>query len=502
MLHRFSTKRIIGFFLLDWLGTIGLLLAAQTLRFRLGYLPAGFVNLLTALQIEVQGQWEIVDPRDLLDLPVFIVVAIIWPFFLITFSVYDGRHNQTLKSELLNVFMAICVSTTAFAGLLFFSYRDTPRVLVIIFFFLDVAFLFGTRLVLWGYRTVQVGHKKNKLRRAIIIGAGPVGQNAVIQLNKYAWTDLQIMGYLDDEPAKREYRFEGIPVLGTLDQASIIVEQYSVKYAVVALPLRAHKRIIGICNLLQSLSVQVYVIPDLFALSFPNAALDGFGGIPVIDLGHPGIHGLRRLVKRVFDVAAVTTGLLILSPLLLLIALLILLDSPGPIVYKQERIGENGRLFTMFKFRSMRVGADPEVHKMHVARLIKENLSPEQLVGNNHGSLKMEYDPRVTRIGSFLRKTSLDELPQLFNVLRGEMSLVGPRPSLPYEVDLFQDWHKRRFEALPGITGLWQVKGRNLVSFDEMVRMDLEYIEKQSIWLDLRILFQTPWVVITAKGAG
>jgi exopolysaccharide biosynthesis polyprenyl glycosylphosphotransferase len=500
MLRQFSTKRMVGFFLFDWLGTLGLLLVATTLRFRLGYLPVGFINILRAMRIEVGGQWEIVDPKDLLQFPVFVLVAIVWPFFLITFSVYDGRHNQTLRSELLNVFMAICVSTTFFAGLLFFSYRDTPRVLVIIFFFLDVILLFSTRIALWGYRGIQISNRRVAKRNVVIVGAGPVGRNAAIQLKKYAWTNLELIGYLDDDPSKRECWFEGMPVLGTLDQGSTIIEQYSIKDAIVALPLRAHKRIIGICNLLQSLSVQVYVIPDLFALSFPNAALDGFGGIPVIDLGRPGIHGLRRFAKRAFDVTAVATGLLILSPLLLLIAVVIMLDSSGPVIYKQERIGENGRLFTMLKFRSMRVDADPKVHKAHIARLIKENLDPKQL-GEN-GSLKLEDDPRITRVGRTLRKSSLDELPQLFNVLRGEMSLVGPRPSLPYEVELFQDWHKRRFEVPPGITGLWQVKGRNLVSFDEMVRMDLEYIEKQSIWLDLSILFQTPWVVITAKGAG
>jgi lipopolysaccharide/colanic/teichoic acid biosynthesis glycosyltransferase len=154
----------------------------------------------------------------------------------------------------------------------------------------------------------------------------------------------------------------------------------------------------------------------------------------------------------------------------------------------------------MYKFRSMRANADASFHKNHVARLIKQNLSPEQV--NSNGSLKIQNDPRVTRFGRLIRTTSLDELPQLFNVLLGDMSLVGPRPPLPYEVELYQGWHKRRFEAQPGITGLWQVKGRNLVSFDEMVRMDLEYIERQSIWLDLAIILRTPLALISAKGAG
>jgi exopolysaccharide biosynthesis polyprenyl glycosylphosphotransferase len=256
------------------------------------------------------------------------------------------------------------------------------------------------------------------------------------------------------------------------------------------------------CQILQQLGVHVYVVPDLFALSFPSATLDGFGGIPVIDLGQPSIYGWRRLAKRTFDTLAVTLGLILLSPLLLIVAIAIKLDSPGPVLYKQKRIGENGFPFLMYKFRSMRVDADQSLHKEHVKRLIVENLTPEQINGAEGGTLKMEKDPRITYVGRFIRKTSLDELPQLINVLRGEMSLVGPRPSLPYELEHYQEWHKRRLEALPGMTGLWQVKARNQVSFDEMVRMDLDYIERQSFWLDLLILLQTPRAVLSAKGAG
>jgi lipopolysaccharide/colanic/teichoic acid biosynthesis glycosyltransferase len=155
----------------------------------------------------------------------------------------------------------------------------------------------------------------------------------------------------------------------------------------------------------------------------------------------------------------------------------------------------------MYKLRSMRVGADPSVHQDYVTRLIKENLGPWQLE-NERPTLKMNADPRITRVGRFIRKTSLDELPQFLNVVRGERSLVGPRPSLPYELEQYQGWHKRRLEALPGITGLWQVRGRNRVSFDEMVRMDLDYINNQSIWRDLGILIQTPLAVLSTRGAG
>lgn len=432
----------------------------------------------------------------------FILVAVIWPLFFSIFSVYDGRRLPTLQTELLYVFLAIIVSTLTLAGTLYFSYRETPRLLILIFFFLDVGLLLGVRLLWSAYRHLAKAPGLPASRTLLIIGAGPVGQDAARQLMKYAWQEISLCGYLDDDARKIGQQFNSIPVLGTLDQASNIVQAHHVHDAIVALPLRAHKRLVSICEELQKLGVRVNVIPDLFSLSFPDATLDGFGGIPVIDLGLPGIHGWRRIVKRAFDVVSVACGLLLLSPFLGLIALIIKLDSKGPVIYRQPRIGERGQMFTMFKFRSMRADADPDVHKAYVAKLIRENTSLNDNLADSKSSLKMEDDPRITRFGKFIRKTSIDELPQLFNVLRGDMSLVGPRPPLPYEVDLYKDWHKRRLEVPPGITGLWQIKGRNVVSFDEMVRMDLEYIKKQSLWLDLKILLMTPLAVFQGKGVG
>lgn len=210
----------------------------------------------------------------------------------------------------------------------------------------------------------------------------------------------------------------------------------------------------------------------------------------------------RRLAKRAFDTAVASLLLVVLSPLLLLISLLIRLDSRGPALYRQERIGENGRPFTMLKFRSMAQGADTGVHEAYVTDLIRRNVSPGQAEGPGRGVLKRQQDPRVTRMGRIIRKASLDELPQLFNVLRGEMSLVGPRPALAYEVAVYKDWHRRRLASIPGITGLWQVVGRNQVSFDDMVRLDIEYIERQSLWYDITILLRTPWAMLTGRGAG
>ena len=328
-----------------------------------------------------------------------------------------------------------------------------------------------------------------------------VGLNVAKKLYSYGSAEVELVGFLDDDLEKIGTRVAGLPVLGKLDAVSDMVSSQGIQDAVIALPLRAHERLTEYCTTLQKLSVHVHVIPDLFALSFPNSKLEGFAGIPVIDLGQPGIRGMARGVKRAFDLVSVSLGLILLSPFLIIIAVLIKLDSKGPAVYKQERIGEFGRSFHMLKFRTMRVDADPAIHKAHVERLIRKNLSIKHLNGNVR-SLKIEDDPRITRMGKFLRKSSIDELPQLINVLLGDMSLVGPRPPMLYEVDLYQEWHMRRFEVPPGITGLWQVRGRNRVSFDEMVRMDLEYIDRQSIWYDVKLLLLTPVAVLGAGGAG
>ncbi|NCS48675.1 MAG: sugar transferase [Microcystis aeruginosa G13-05] len=204
--------------------------------------------------------------------------------------------------------------------------------------------------------------------------------------------------------------------------------------------------------------------------------------------------------KNYLDLVVASFLLLCTLPIMLLIAVAIKLDSPGPILFRQQRVGKHGKPFTLLKFRSMYDGADSEPHRRYATRLIRENVRP--LIDSPRASLKLTNDTRITRVGRFLRSASLDELPQLINVLRGEMSLVGPRPPLPYEVAVYQERHKPRLNIKPGITGLWQVEGRNLVSFEEMVRMDLQYIKTMNFWLDISILLRTPREMIRGKGAG
>jgi lipopolysaccharide/colanic/teichoic acid biosynthesis glycosyltransferase len=209
-----------------------------------------------------------------------------------------------------------------------------------------------------------------------------------------------------------------------------------------------------------------------------------------------------RAVKRLMDISGSVLALILLLPVFLAIALAIKATSEGPIFFRQRRIGQYGKAFVFLKFRSMYVNNDAAVHKQYVQQLIAGKADRQPSEGTGDGVYKLTQDPRITRVGGFLRKTSLDELPQFLNVLRGEMSLVGPRPPVPYEVEAYDLWHRRRLlEAKPGITGLWQVSGRSRVKFDEMVRLDLRYARDWSPWTDMKILWRTPGAVVLGDGA-
>jgi lipopolysaccharide/colanic/teichoic acid biosynthesis glycosyltransferase len=226
----------------------------------------------------------------------------------------------------------------------------------------------------------------------------------------------------------------------------------------------------------------------------------------VVRLGAPSFEGsaepaLSRasatslVLKRIVDVVLALVLLLSLLPVIVCIAVAIRLSSPGPVIFRQQRVGKAGRLFWMYKFRTMVTNSDAQIHAAYYRSLVRGEAAPID------GAFKLARDPRVTRVGRFLRRASLDEVPQLVNVLRGEMSLVGPRPPIPYEVELYGVRERQRLTVLPGLTGLWQVSGRSLLSFQEMIDLDLAYIQHWSIWLDLRILLWTPLVVIAGLGA-
>ena len=323
-------------------------------------------------------------------------------------------------------------------------------------------------------------------RKVLIIGAGRLGREFQEKINQSPELRLNITGFLDDDPRKqRQYG----DILGPTTIAKNVVNESRIDDVIIALPQRAYQRIDQLARELHQLPVKLWVIPDYFRLALHKAAVEEFAGIPMLDLRAPALNDFQRLIKRAFDLFTVILLLPIALPLLGLIALGIAIENPGKIIFSQKRVGENGHIFQMYKFRTMKNDTETQ------------NGMIEFTDDNGHLIHKTADDPRVTRLGRLLRKISLDEIPQIFNVLKGDMSLVGPRPELPYFVDRYQPWQRQRFAVPQGITGWWQINGRSEKPMHLNTEDDLYYVQNYSLLLDIYILIKTVPAVISGKGA-
>jgi exopolysaccharide biosynthesis polyprenyl glycosylphosphotransferase len=430
-------------------------------------------------------------PRNVrLSPQVYLLVTVVWVLVFLLLSVYDPKRTLRLADELQMILTAVPMSTLVFAGTLYVTYRDVPRLLFLYFFVIDLTLILCWRTLLRGVFRFSSRSGRSP-RRVLIAGAGQVGRNVAAKLRQQEWAGLELVGFVDDDPSKQGKTVSGLPVLGTLGDASRLIEEMQPQEVIFALPLRAHEEVANLVVSLQRLPVVVKVVPDFFDLAFYRSAItvDDLGGIPLLNLRASAIEGFPRGVKRAFDVLGATLLLIVLSPLLLVIALLIKLDSKGPIIFRQVRIGENCQPFQMCKFRSMVADAEAKLK--------------EVITETEDGQLihKVREDPRVTRVGRILRRISLDELPQLLNVIKGEMSLVGPRPELPFLVDRYEPWQRKRFAVPPGMTGWWQIRGRSDRPMHLHVEDDLFYIQNYSLLLDLQILWKTIGVVLGRRGA-
>lgn len=327
------------------------------------------------------------------------------------------------------------------------------------------------------------------VKRVVIVGAGEVGRRVIRTIVARRSLGYEIVGYVDDNPQKGDGEIGRIKGLGPVDTLAQIVDAEAVDEVIITLPWTYHRRILSVLRECERRNLLARIVPDFFQLSLRQVEISDLGGVPMISIHEIAFSRTALLFKRIFDVVGALLALTFFAPFLALIALAIKLDSPGPVIFSQERVGEGGRRFHIYKFRSMRKGAEEELERL---RELNEADGP---------LFKIREDPRLTRIGVFLRHTSLDELPQLLNVLKGEMSLVGPRPPLAVEVEQYQPWHKQRLSVPPGMTGLWQVSGRSELAFDEMVLLDIYYIEHWSPWLDFTILLRTIPKVVLGEGA-
>lgn len=420
-----------------------------------------------------------------LDWPVYSLVLIVWfAGFLLT-DVYNLPKNLQVVDELQRLIAAHVATSLAFAGTLYFSFRDISRLQILVFALLSLVFLIAYRGI-FRFILRLFGDKRYGSRRVLVVGAGSIGREAAKMVQDHSWTGLRLIGFVDDNPQANTFDY---PHFGPITLTAQVVQQQGINEVIVTLPRHAHIKLANLVIALQALKVNVRVVPDFFDLVFLRSVVEDFGGMALVTLREPALDPLQRMIKRLFDLAISSIGLILALPLMGLIALAIKLDSAGSVIFKQQRVGENGRLFNMYKFRTMVQDAEIRQDELPAAPTAAQPLH------------KFYDDPRVTEVGRLLRRLSLDELPQLVNVLKGDMSLVGPRPELPWLVERYEPWQRKRFEVPQGLTGWWQVNGRADKPMHLHTEDDLHYIKHYSLWLDIQILWRTVKAVLNRRGA-
>ena len=326
----------------------------------------------------------------------------------------------------------------------------------------------------------------------VVLGAGKTGEMVIRTLKRRPGIGLKPVLVLDDDPQKHGL-LHGVPVIGGMALAPKLARKRHIPYAIVAMPGVARHRLLYVIEQYGSGFAHLLIIPDLFEFASLWVSAKDMGGVLGLEVRQRLLLPGPRFAKFLIDLIATLLGGFILLPMIVIIALLIKLDSPGPIFYGQTRLGQRGEEFKAWKFRTMVQNAD---------RVLKDYLEAHPEMNEAwQRDQKLRYDPRVTRVGRFLRRTSLDELPQLWNILRGEMSLVGPRPIVEEEIPRYKDKFSLYTKVVPGLTGLWQVSGRNNITYEERVSLDAYYVRNWSVWLDVYILARTIWVVVTGEGA-
>jgi Undecaprenyl-phosphate galactose phosphotransferase WbaP len=462
-------------------------LAALASAFTLGYIIRA--NLLPVLYTGFPPEM----PQNL--------SARLWwlPLVIISYLAYEGlyikRHSfwrecgYLIKVVTLSYIIAMAIITLAKTG------SEVSRTFLVLSWMLTMFFLPAFRYA--GKKTLaKAGIYK---RRVLVLGAGKTGELMAKALNSEPYMGYQIIGFLDDDQQKKQKTFgvngDKVRVLGGFRDAEYIMSAMDVRNLIVAAPGLPAADLVSLVNRLQKASESVMLVPDLFGIPVMCAEADFFFNERFLALNLRNNLASRSniFMKRAFDIVTGTAVLMLLSPIMLSIALAVRMESKGPVIFAHRRVGRNGREFECYKFRTMVVNAQEVLDK-----LLQEDCG---LCSEWENGFKLKDDPRITRIGNFLRKTSLDELPQIFNVLKGQMSLVGPRPIINDEIEKYGEYIDYFYQVRPGITGLWQISGRNEIEYSERVQIDAWYVRNWSLWLDITLLIRTITVVLNRRGA-
>jgi exopolysaccharide biosynthesis polyprenyl glycosylphosphotransferase len=468
MLRRFSVNFALISMLLDGLSTAFCLWFSAVIR--------PLFNALSFIKP--------VDQAVSVPFPLYVLFPVIWVVIFSSLSIYDGRKFLRAADELAALFLATFIAAVSSAGILYFSFREVSRAVFVLF-------VIGTFLSCLFWRVLARIYFRTRpqfstiSRRLLVVGLGPLGQSVGKQIQHSHSENLTLVGFVDDGYADRKEAAS----LGELQELKTLISKYNITDVVIALPYSAYHKMSEIVLRLDDVSVGVWIALGFFDLALYRTDIEDFAGIPMLDLRASAIDDYQRMIKRAFDLFAGLFVLMPVLPLMALSALMVFLEDGAPVLFRQKRVGENGRLFEMLKFRTM----------VRNAEQLQSLVEKRDLDGNLIH--KAKDDPRVTRVGRLLRRFSLDELPQLFNVLAGTMSLVGPRPEMPYLVEKYQPWQRKRFAIPPGMTGWWQVSGRSEKPMHLHTEDDLYYIQNYSIWLDFQIIVRTIWVVLVGKGS-
>ncbi|MFA7361198.1 MAG: sugar transferase [Candidatus Kapaibacterium sp.] len=425
-------------------------------------------------------------------LSVNIMFIFIFHYFnLYKLGVFLTRANQIvtiIKSLIYGLFVIVVISFFAK-----FNILTDSRLTILIFFFISLNLFIIVRVFILFRLYSRILSKTIFKRKILVVGAGKSGQLFAQKLAFENYFGNEIIGFVDDSKEIGSIVLYGLKVLGSVKDLSNIYNTLNFDEIIICIDKIEYEKLLQIIDECKKQKTTVKVVSNLFGIIADKFLSENYENISIADVSTKINLKLYAFFKRFIDVIGASLGMLFILPFFIVVGIIIKLSSKGPVIFKQVRIGKDGRAFHFYKFRSMRVidGEDDErIEKM--LKFMKES--------NSNASDKIVTGSRITGIGNFLRKYSLDELPQLFNVIKGDMSLVGPRPCLPYEYQNYDEWQKRRLSVMPGCTGLWQVSGRSEVSFNDSVIMDLYYINNITPWLDLQIIFKTIPVMILAKG--
>ena len=428
-----------------------------------------------------------VSIRDYLG--VLAVVVPIWCIVLYINGMYQSLRTKTLLEVIWILIRSIFLTTFAFGAAVFlFKMEFVSRVFFIMFLASSSLFIFIEKILLF-YVLGIVRKRGYNYRRILIVGTGKRALQFVYKVEQHPEWGFRIVGLVDYEHTNVGKLLRGVEVLAELEDIPKILQRRTIDEVIFIVPRSQLSHIENYLYICETHGIQASVAVDLFDLKISKLKQEEIDGIPLITFATTSTEEWKLFIKRAIDIIISSLGIIILNPLFIITAILIKLTSPGKIFYLQKRVGLNGRKFVLYKFRTMYKGAH-----LKLSELAEKNEAKGPV-------FKIKNDPRITPIGKFLRKFSIDELPQLFNVFMGQMSLVGPRPPLPKEVGLYETWQRRRLSMRPGITCLWQVSGRSKINFDEWMKLDLEYIDNWSLSLDFKILLKTIPVVIFGIGA-